>query len=157
MGSAASCNAHTWFNEEPELYIFRILSCELSVTDTHKFTSDCIKSHASWVKTLNCGLSLVFHMYLHFISLQHQFTNLLYLLLLISLPSASYFAPCRSVLSFLFVLCCCSLSASNAVQPALLFKYMSQKIQSEWWLKKERQEGDRKLAVICTDGGTPAL
>lgn len=93
-GSAASCSAHTCFNEESDLYTFCFLSCELSLT--HK------NSHPS---TLNCMPQLkpqLWHIFLVFCNIP-IFSFVPYLFSFHPLPSIfSTMSSCFS-LQLLFV------------------------------------------------------
>lgn len=123
-GSAASCSAHTCFNEESELYTLRFLSCELS----HTRTRVCTHTHTdknSHLTTLNYMDPQLNPQLWHIFVLGFSNVPIFY----------SFFFP-HSLLPTFFLLlsppcfpvflCGCSLSPGNARQQALLCKCLSQ-------------------------------
>lgn len=101
-GSAASCCAHTCFNEESELYIFCFLFCELTHTRTQ------MNSHQTALNYMHSQVnpSTVVYLYLWFMSLQHHFfTCSFFLLHTFCLLFLSMSSCSLSLLSFAASLC----------------------------------------------------
>lgn len=157
-GSAASCCAHTWFNEESALYISCFLFCELTHTRTRMNSRQTALNYMhSQVKPSTVVYLRFSHVPAFYVSAASVFYLLhTFCLLFLTLSSCSF-----SIFSFAAPLCQQVMQCSHhcCVDVPVCHKRNNKWDDEEKHRESERdrRDGHKKLTVICTDGGTPAL